>query len=122
MGYTKWMNLFEEEQTLQAMTPKVARLEQRLARLAQHGHVARVRQRGLMAGIELCHDRSADQPYPWQEQRGMRVCRHALSRGVWLRPLGDVVVVMPPLAIELPQLDRSMDAIEDAINVECGRE
>ena len=50
----------------------------------------------------------------------MRVCRHALSRGVWLRPLGDVVVVMPPLAIELPQLDQIMDAIEDAINVECG--
>ena len=63
------LDLFEEEQTLQAMMPKVARLEQRLARLAQHRHVARVRQRGLMAGIELCDDRSADLPYPWQEQR-----------------------------------------------------
>ena len=116
------LDLFEEEQTLQAMAPKIARLEQCLARLAEHPHVVRVRQRGLMAGIELTEDRSADLPYPWQQQRGMRVCRHALSHGVWLRPLGDVIVVMPPLAIELPQLDQIMDAIEDGINVECGRE
>ena len=49
------------------------------------------------------------------EQRGIRVCRHALSEGVWLRPLGNVVVIMPPLAISLEELDRICSAVERGV-------
>ena len=109
------LDVFEEEQTLAAMRPKVERLAEHLARIGRHDHVADVRQRGLMAGIELVQDKAAKTPYPWSEQRGIRACRHALSHGVWLRPLGNVVVILPPLAITLEELDRICLAAEAGI-------
>jgi adenosylmethionine-8-amino-7-oxononanoate aminotransferase len=93
------------------------RLAEHLSRLAEHPHVRSVRQCGLIAGIELVRDRAGDTPYPWQEQRGFRVCGYARTEGVWLRPLGDVIVVMPPLAIEKPQLDQILHAIERGIEL-----
>lgn len=110
------LDVFEEEQTLAAMQPKVQRLAEHLARIAEHPHVGNVRQRGLMAGIELVKDKTSKEPYPWSEQRGIRACRHALEHGVWLRPLGNVVVILPPLAISLNELDRICFAAEGGIN------
>lgn len=109
------LELFDEEQTLTRLPPKIARLGEHLARLREHPHVGDVRQRGLIAGIELVRDRATKEPYPWAEKRGIRVCQHALSRGVWLRPLGNVVVIMPPLAISLDELDRICLAVEEGI-------
>jgi adenosylmethionine-8-amino-7-oxononanoate aminotransferase len=62
-------------------------------------HVGDVRQRGLMVGIELVADRAAKQPYAPSERIGWRVIEEARKRGVIIRPLGDVIVLMPPLAI-----------------------
>jgi len=59
-----------------------------------------------MAGIELVRDRAAKQPFPPEYRAGARVCRLAREQGVLLRPLGDVVVLMPPLAIDGSLLDR----------------
>lgn len=110
------LDVFEEEQTLANMQPKVQRLAEHLARIAEHPHVGNVRQRGLMAGIELVKDRTSKEPYPWSEQRGIRACRHALEHGVWLRPLGNVVVILPPLAISLNELDRVCFAADEGID------
>jgi adenosylmethionine-8-amino-7-oxononanoate aminotransferase len=49
--------------------------------------------------VELVRDRATKEPYPWQERRGLRVYRHALTRGVLLRPLGNVIYFMPPYVI-----------------------
>jgi adenosylmethionine-8-amino-7-oxononanoate aminotransferase len=111
------LDVFEEEQTLAQLPAKIERLAQHLARIAQHPHVGDVRQRGLIAGIELVRDRRTKEPYPWAERRGQRVCQHALTEGVWLRPLGNVVVVLPPLAISLEELDRICGAVERGIVV-----
>jgi adenosylmethionine-8-amino-7-oxononanoate aminotransferase len=111
------LEVFEEEQTLQHLPAKIARLKEHLARLAQLPHVGDVRQRGLIAAVELVHDVATKEPYPWEERRGQRVCDHARGEGVWLRPLGDVVVIMPPLAISLEQIDRIADAVERGIRV-----
>jgi adenosylmethionine-8-amino-7-oxononanoate aminotransferase len=114
------LDVFEEEQTLANLPPKVARLTEHLARIARREHVGDVRQRGLMAGIELVRDRAAKEPYPWAEKKGHAVCRHAREAGVLLRPLGNVVVVMPPLAVTLAELDRIMAAIEAGIAAATG--
>lgn len=111
------LDVFDEEQTLAHLPPKIERLQEHLARIAAHPHVGDVRQCGLMAGIELVQDRRRREPYPWAEKRGYRVCDHARSEGVWLRPLGNVVVIMPPLAIALPELDRICLAVERGIAV-----
>jgi adenosylmethionine-8-amino-7-oxononanoate aminotransferase len=56
-------------------------------------------------------DKAAQTPYPWQERRGAEVCRHALAEGVWIRPLGNVVYLLPPLSISLEEIDRLCGAL-----------
>lgn len=110
------LNVFEQEQTLVAMQPKVERLARFLDGLKEHPHVGDVRQRGLIAGIELVEDKATKKPFPWAEKRGIRVCQTAIENGVWLRPLGNVVVILPPLAISLDQLDQICQAVTKGID------
>src|SRR5262245_61514342 len=110
------LDIFDEEQTLHALQPKIARLTEHLARLANHPHVGDVRQCGLIAGIELVRDRATCEPFPWEEKRGIHVCQTALQQGVWLRPLGNVIVIMPPLAISLAELDQICLAVQHGID------
>ncbi len=109
------LDVFHEERVLAGLPVKIARLGEHLARIARHAHVGDVRQRGLIAGIELVSDRATGEPYPWAEQRGGRVCRHARQQGVMIRPLGNVVVIFPPLAISLDELDRLCAVVEEGI-------
>ncbi|HEY5096927.1 MAG TPA: adenosylmethionine--8-amino-7-oxononanoate transaminase [Acidimicrobiales bacterium] len=71
--------------------------------------VGAIRQRGLMAGVEL-------DPPLGSERWGRRVCAAAVERGVLLRPLGDVVVVMPPLTTTVGEIDRIVDVLVDAVD------
>lgn len=105
------LELFESERTLERLPPKSQRLTERLGPLRDHPHVGDVRQRGLIAAVELSADRDSKRPFPWQERRGWRACQRALVEGVYLRPLGDVIVIMPPLAITIPEIDRLCDAV-----------
>jgi adenosylmethionine-8-amino-7-oxononanoate aminotransferase len=109
------LDVFGEERTLENLPPKITRLAAHLARIAQHPHVGDVRQCGLLAGIELVRDKDSKEPFDWREKRGITACRHALDRGVWLRPLANVVVIMPPLAVTLEELDRICLAAEYGI-------
>lgn len=109
------LDVFDQEQTLAHLPPKIDRLAEHLARLAAHPHVGDVRQCGLMAGIELVRDHATREPYPWAEKRGYQICDYARSEGVWLRPLGNVIVIMPPLAITVDELDRICLAVERGI-------
>lgn len=109
------LEVFQEEKTLERLPEKAERLRSRLSRIAEHCNVGDVRQRGLMAGIELVQDRATKTPFPWSEKRGMLVCEKAREKGVWLRPLGNVIVVMPPLTISLDEIDLICDAAEFGI-------
>jgi adenosylmethionine---8-amino-7-oxononanoate aminotransferase len=114
------IEIFEEERTLESLQPKIARLAEHLARLAVHPHVGDARQRGFIAAIELVRDKTAKEPYPWTERRGYALCHHAMSEGVWIRPLGNVIVVMPPLSITIEQLDKILFTIEGGIEKATG--
>ena len=107
--------IFRDEATLERLQPKIDHLARRLAEVAGMPQVGNVRQRGFMAGIELVRDRATGEPFPWSEQVGARACRHARTLGVLIRPLGDVIVVLPPLAIGVEQLDALLDAIVASI-------
>jgi adenosylmethionine-8-amino-7-oxononanoate aminotransferase len=109
------LEVFDDEQTLLNLKPKIARLSEHLQRIENHPHVGDVRQRGLIGAVELVQDKAARTPFPWSEKRGLRVCATALEHGVWLRPLGNVVVILPPLAISLAELDRICLAVERGI-------
>jgi adenosylmethionine-8-amino-7-oxononanoate aminotransferase len=109
------LDVFEQERTLEHLAPKIERLAEHLARIGRLPHVGDVRQRGFLAGIELVRDKSTGAQFPWEERRGMRACQTAMKQGVWLRPLGNVVVIMPPLTTTLAELDRICLAAEQGI-------
>ncbi len=105
------LRVFDEERTLEGLRPKIARMAERLAGFAALPHVGDVRQRGLLAGIELVADKASKTPYDAAEQIGARVCMKARDFGLLIRPLGDVLVVMPPLAITAEQIDTMIDVM-----------
>jgi adenosylmethionine-8-amino-7-oxononanoate aminotransferase len=110
------LRLFETERTLERLAPKIARLATRLtADVAPLPHVGEVRQQGFMVGIELVAERASRTPYPAGARIGQRVVRAARARGVVIRPLGNVVVLMPPLAIAAAEVERLVDVTRDAI-------
>ena len=80
-------------------------------------HVGDVRQRGMIAAIEMVKDPATKQAYPWQERRGLRVYQHALSKGVLLRPLGNVVYFMPPYIINEQQIQEMADVARRGIEM-----
>ncbi len=102
------LRIFETEQVLEKMRPKVTHLRRRLEALRSHEKVVDVRQKGLMAGVEVG-------PYPPEARMGHHVSMAARDKGVILRPLGNVVVLMPPLCIEPEEIDLMMDAVEYGI-------
>jgi adenosylmethionine-8-amino-7-oxononanoate aminotransferase len=115
------LDLFREADVLGQLQPKIAQLQQCLAdRIAPLSHVREVRQRGVMVGIELIKDRATGAPYREDETIGARVCQAVRSRGVILRPLGPVVVMMPPLSITSSQIDLLVDAARASILEVCG--
>ncbi|HUY66779.1 MAG TPA: adenosylmethionine--8-amino-7-oxononanoate transaminase [Acidimicrobiales bacterium] len=102
------LELIEEWDVLANVVAVAGRLSTRLAAVAGQPGVAAVRQRGLMAGVELDPPEGASR---W----GRRVCAAAVARGVLLRPLGDVVVVMPPLTTTGAEIDRVVDVLSESI-------
>jgi adenosylmethionine-8-amino-7-oxononanoate aminotransferase len=93
------LDIFATEPVLERNRALAARMHAAVAELEDHPHVAEIRQHGMILAIEMVKDRATRTPYPWQERRGLRVYRHALERGVLLRPLGSVVYFMPPYVI-----------------------
>lgn len=109
------LELFESDRTFEQLPAKMARLDEHLQRISAHPHVAHIRRCGMIAALDLVRDRATDEAFPWEERRGAAVCLAARKQGVLLRPLGDVLVVMPPLAITLDEIDRLMTALEQGI-------
>ncbi|HAK88179.1 MAG: adenosylmethionine--8-amino-7-oxononanoate transaminase [Nitrospirae bacterium GWB2_47_37] len=111
------IDLFDKEETLKNMRPKIALLEDRLKEIADLPIVGNVRNKGLIAGIELVKDKPSKEPFPWEKKMGWNVAYKAREGGVLIRPLGNVIVVMPPLSISIENLKRLMDVIKKAIIV-----
>ena len=94
-----------------------AHLGARARALADHPHVAEVRQTGMIVAIELAQHKATRTPYPWQERRGLIVYRHALGRGVLLRPIGNVVYFMPPYVITPEEIDLMVEVAREGIGL-----
>jgi adenosylmethionine-8-amino-7-oxononanoate aminotransferase len=98
------LDIFEQDDVCARNRELSRTMAEATAPLADHPHVGEVRQRGMILAIEMVRDRATREPYPWQERRGLRVYRHALTRGVLLRPLGNVIYFMPPYVITPDQI------------------
>ncbi|GAC1409240.1 MAG: adenosylmethionine--8-amino-7-oxononanoate transaminase [Actinomycetota bacterium] len=110
------LDVFEAEDTLARLQPKIELLSRLLKPLHDHPQVGQVRQHGFMCGIELVANRDTKDPYPEKLQVGAAVARAARSRGAIIRPLGDVVVLMPPLSIDEDRIVRLIDIVTASID------
>jgi len=108
------LDVFEEERTLERLQPKLALLGDLLEPLEAHPAVAEVRRRGTMTGIELGG-------FPLEARMGHQVTLEARRRGAIVRPLGDVVVLMPPLSISEADLTRLVAITAEAIDAATSR-
>jgi adenosylmethionine-8-amino-7-oxononanoate aminotransferase len=108
------LRIFEQERTLERLAPKIALLSELLAdHVERLPAVREVRQRGFMVGIELAG-------FPLEARVGHRVTLEARARGAIIRPLGDTIVLMPPLSIEPAELRRLVEITAAAIAAAAG--
>lgn len=114
------LDLFASDNLLEKLPPKIAYLRKRVHALRELSHVGDVRTCGMVGGIELVRNRETREAYPWEERIGVRVCQEAQKQGLFLRPLGNVIVVFPPLSISLEELAFLMDGIEASIRAVTG--
>ncbi|HEY6100335.1 MAG TPA: adenosylmethionine--8-amino-7-oxononanoate transaminase [Anaeromyxobacter sp.] len=103
---TASIRLLREGKVIEGLQAKIAALSRALLPAARHPHVGDVRQRGLMVGMELVRDRATKEEYAYGLRAGHQVIVEARRLGALLRPLGNVVVLMPPLAMSEAELEQ----------------
>jgi adenosylmethionine-8-amino-7-oxononanoate aminotransferase len=112
------LELFHRENIIERMQPGIAYSRKRLQKdFLPLAHVSDVRQWGYMMGIELVEDKAARKSYPSERRIGHKVILEARRHGVMIRPLGDVIILMPPLSITDDELTALFDATYDCIRV-----
>jgi adenosylmethionine-8-amino-7-oxononanoate aminotransferase len=111
------LDIFASDDPLTTNRAKAEHLGRRARELEGHPHVADVRQTGMIVAIEFVRDKVTRTPYPWQERRGLRVRRHALERGLLLRPIGNVVYFMPPYVVDTAEIDFMVDTAARGIEL-----
>jgi adenosylmethionine-8-amino-7-oxononanoate aminotransferase len=111
------LDIFEQNNVIEANRALSARMGQACAHLADHPHVAEVRQTGMALAIEMVEDKASKTPYAWQERRGLAVYQHALQRGALLRPLGNVVYLLPPYVITPEEIDFLAEVATEGIDL-----
>ncbi|OPY13146.1 MAG: L-Lysine-8-amino-7-oxononanoate aminotransferase [Syntrophus sp. PtaB.Bin001] len=114
------LDIFAEEKVIENLAAKIIRLNQKLHPIVTMSCVGEIRQRGFMVGIELVADNITKEMFPPARRIGHKVILEARKRGLIIRPLGDVIVLMPPLCITNEEIDRLCDITYDSIRAVVG--
>ncbi|MBF0492316.1 MAG: adenosylmethionine--8-amino-7-oxononanoate transaminase [Deltaproteobacteria bacterium] len=114
------LEIFKKEKTIEALQPKIKLFQELLADFPNHPHIKEVRQMGLMIGVELIKDKKNNQEYELAERIGNRVILQARKKGVVIRPLGSVIVLMPPLSITEEEIHLLVKVLKESIDEVCG--
>lgn len=109
------LEIFRKEKVIEGLEAKIAAAKVKLKDIGTLDHVGEVRQCGLIIGIELMQDEAKKLPYPWDAAIGARVCLAARNFGLIIRPIGDVIIFMPPLASTVKEIDDMLTIIEQSI-------
>ena len=109
------LELFEKQKTLEKLQPKIRLMGKRLEGFYRLECIGDIRQCGVMVGIELVRDKVTKQTFEPKEKMGVRVIERARKKGAILRPLGPVIVLMPPLGMAEKELNRLLDITYESI-------
>jgi adenosylmethionine-8-amino-7-oxononanoate aminotransferase len=102
------LDVFQQERTLETLQPKIAMLATELEHFRALKQVVETRQCGFIGAVEIG-------PYPWEAKAGIRVCQRARELGVLTRPIGNVLVIMPPLSVTEAELRRICGVLRQAV-------
>ncbi|MEK6646507.1 MAG: adenosylmethionine--8-amino-7-oxononanoate transaminase [Candidatus Firestonebacteria bacterium] len=116
------LNIFKKEKTLEKLQPKIKVLSKELEKFKNLPWVGDIRQCGFMAGIELVKNKNTKEPFKITDKISVKICLEARKHRLLIRPLGDVIVIIPPLAIEIPQLRYMLKVIYQAVIKICGKQ
>jgi adenosylmethionine-8-amino-7-oxononanoate aminotransferase len=115
------LELFRKEKIIERMQPKIAYLKQRLEQdFLPLPHVSDIRQWGFMIGIEMVEEKGSRKSYPSDKRIGHKVILEARKRGVMIRPLGDVIILMPSLTMSDEELKTLVDVVYESIRQVTG--
>ncbi len=109
------LDIFDDENVLDYLPDKIDYFEEALEPLNDLEWVGDIRQCGMAVGVEMVSDPETREGFEAVDRVSQKVCRKAREKGVFLRPLGDVIVLMPPLSIERDEIDQLVDAVEHGI-------
>lgn len=110
------LKIFKDEHVIEGLQEKTQVIAEKLAKIAKLTHVGEARQRGMIVGIELMQDKEKYIPYAWDKSMGAVVCMKAWEHGLFIRPVGDVVVFMPPLCSTVEEITDMLDIIYQSID------
>ncbi|MBI5681820.1 MAG: adenosylmethionine--8-amino-7-oxononanoate transaminase [Deltaproteobacteria bacterium] len=110
------LKIFEKEKTITRIQSKVKYFTELLEGIKGKNYVGDVRQKGLMAGIEIVKDKKIREPFPMEARTGYKICMRAREYGLIIRPIGDTIVLMPPLCIKKTELKKMVTIVHDCIN------
>ncbi len=111
--------IFEQDDVIAQNRALARRMAEAAAPLAGHPHVAEVRQTGMILAIEVVKNRATGERYDWRERRGLAAYEYALSEGALLRPIGNVIYLMPPYVITPEQIDWLAGVARGAVDAAC---
>jgi len=109
------IRIFEEDRVLESLEEKIEFLQIGLKGFNKLAHVGDIRQKGMIIGIELVEDKDRRKQYPSGAQIGHKVILEARKRGLIIRPLEDVIVLIPPLSIRIKELSQILKITYDSI-------
>jgi adenosylmethionine-8-amino-7-oxononanoate aminotransferase len=110
------IELLQSSSSLQARRSLQSELRQELNNLWTLSNVGDIRQVGLIAGIELVKDWRTREPFDLRERVGIRVCEAMAKRGVLTRPIGNVIVLMPPYSTTRQQVKQMVGVLKESIS------
>ena len=110
------LKIFETEKTLQRNAVLEQVLARNVAKFWDHPHVGDVRREGLICAIEIVYDFNTRQRFPFEERMGHRICEAARAHGLLTRPVGDVLVLMPPYCVAEEQIGQMVEALWRGLN------
>lgn len=109
------LEMFGKNKVFENLSPKIEWMKKRLKKFYDLEIVGDIRQQGTMIGIELVKDRKSKASFPWEKKIGHQVILKAREKGAIIRPLGSVIVLMPPLGMEMHQLEELFDITYQSI-------
>ena len=111
------LDLFKKEKILDSLQDKILFLKDELIKFYNLENIGDIRQCGFIVGIELVMDKETKKPYPLEKKIGIKIARETRDRGLIIRPIGNIVILVPPLSSTKDEIHKMVEIIYDAIEV-----